>query len=154
VRLADTDNAIVVHNLFVNVSEELVAAKVATDRSLNGRNLTSTGNEILNNIVVDQGKPILFGEPGNVADYNVYVSTKAGEAAMKDSGAHSVAIFGEIAFDADRLLLTWNSPSGLPTAPLVKNCELDFFNLERTADRNTPGPFLELARPVTLQLRR
>ena len=71
VRLADTDNAIVAHNFFGRVAEELVVAKVATDRSLHGRRLTSTGNRILNNIIVDQGKPILSGDPSNVADYNV-----------------------------------------------------------------------------------
>jgi hypothetical protein len=47
VRLADTDNAIVAHNFFGRVSEELVVAKVATDRSLNGRKLTSTGNRVV-----------------------------------------------------------------------------------------------------------
>jgi hypothetical protein len=153
VRLADTDNAIVAHNFFARVSEELVVAKVATDRSLNGRQLTSTGNRIVNNVVVDQGKPIFFADAGNVADYNVYVSTQADRAAIKDSGEHSVAIQGDVTFDAGRLLLSWKSASPLPTAPLLKDCELDFFGLERTADRNVPGPFLGLANPVTLQLR-
>src|SRR5208337_1581703 len=50
VRLADTDNAIVAHNFFGHVGEELVVAVVATDRSSNGRRLTSTGNRILNNV--------------------------------------------------------------------------------------------------------
>jgi hypothetical protein len=153
VRLADTDNAIVAHNFFGRVSEELVVAKVATDRSLGGRRLTSTGNRIVNNVVVDQGKPILFADPGNVADYNVYVSTQAARAAMKDTGEHSVAIQGDVTFDEGRLLLVWKSASPLPTAPLLKECELDFFGLERTADRNVAGPFLGLANPVTLQLR-
>ncbi|MGO8786041.1 MAG: right-handed parallel beta-helix repeat-containing protein [Terriglobia bacterium] len=153
VRLADTDNAIVAHNFFGRVSEELVVARVATDRSSNGRRLTSTGNRILNNTVVDQGKPISSGDSSNVADYNVYVSTRAGEIAMKDSGEHSVAIHGEVAFDADRLLLIWRADSPLPTAPLLKNCELDFFGRERKADQNVSGPFLGLAGPATLLLR-
>jgi hypothetical protein len=102
---------------------------------------------------VDQGKPILFADPSNVADYNVYVSTLAAQAAMKDTGEHSVAIQGEVTFDEGRLLLSWKSGSPLPTAPLWKDCELDFFGLERTADRNVPGPFLGLANPVTLRLR-
>jgi hypothetical protein len=153
VRLADTDNAIVAHNFFGRVSEELVVAKVATDRSLNGRKLTSTGNRIVNNVVVDQGKPIFFEDAGNVADYNVYVSTQAGRTAMKDAGEHSVAMQGDVAFDEGRLLLTWKSAAPLPTAPIVRDCELDFFGLQRTADRNFPGPFLGLANPVTLELR-
>jgi hypothetical protein len=153
VRLADTGNAIVAHNFFGRVSEELVVAKVATDRSLGGRKLTSTGNQIVNNVVVDQGKPIFFEDAGNVADYNVYVSTQAGRTAMKDAGEHSVAIQGDVAFDEGRLLLSWKTASSLPTAPIVKGFEFDFFGLERTADRNVPGPFLGLANPVTLRLR-
>ncbi len=153
VRLADTDNAIVAHNFFGRVAEELVVAVVATDRSSNGRRLTSTGNRILNNIVVDQGKPILSGDPSNVADYNVYVSTEAGEDVMKDSGQHSVALHGAVSFDAERWQLSWRPDSPLPTAPLVKNCELDFFQRERIAGRNVPGPFLGLANSAILQLR-
>jgi hypothetical protein len=153
VRLADTGNAIVAHNFFGRVSEELVVAKVATDRSLGGRKLTSTGNQIVNNVVVDQGKPIFFEDAGNVADYNVYVSTQAGRTAMKDAGEHSVAIQGDVAFDEGRLLLSWKSASSLPTAPILKGLEVDFFGLERTADRNVPGPFLGLANPVILRLR-
>jgi hypothetical protein len=153
VRLADTDNAIVAYNFFGRVSEELVASKVATDRSINGRKLTSTGNRVVNNVVVDQGKPILFEDPSNVADYNVYVSTQADRTAMKDAGEHSVAIQGDVTFDEGRLLLSWKSASPLPTPPILKGFEWDFFGLERTADRNVPGPFLGLANPVTLQLR-
>jgi hypothetical protein len=63
VRLADTDNAIIAHNLLANVSEEQVVCMVATDRSLGGRRLTSTGNQIVNNIIADQGKPILSEDP-------------------------------------------------------------------------------------------
>jgi hypothetical protein len=153
VRLADSDNAIVAHNFFARVSEELVASKVATDRSLNGRKLTSTGNRVVNNVVVDQGKPILFQDPSNVADYNVYVSTQADRTAVKDAGGHSVAIHAEVTFDEGRLLLSWKSDSPLPTAPILKGFELDFFGLEPTADQNVPGPFLGLANPVTFQLR-
>jgi alpha-L-arabinofuranosidase len=152
VRLADTDNSIVAHNLFGHVSEELVVARVATNRSLNRRSLTSTGNRIVNNFIVDQGKPFLSGDTSNVADYNVYVSTLPGKVAMKDTGEHSVAINGDITFDADHLVLKWKSTSGLPIVPLIKNCELDFFKHDRTPDHNVPGPFLGMKSHVTLQL--
>jgi hypothetical protein len=71
----------------------------------------------------------------------------------RPSCKHSVAIHGEMAFDADRLLLSWKSASRLPAAPLVKSCEWDFFRRERTQNHNVPGPFLGLENPVTLQLR-
>jgi hypothetical protein len=72
---------------------------------------------------------------------------------MKDSGQHSVELHGAVTFDADRLLLIWKSDSPLPTAPILKNCESDFFRRERTRDQNIPGPFLGLANPATFQLR-
>jgi alpha-L-arabinofuranosidase len=153
VRLADTDNAIVAHNLFGHVSGEVVLAKVATDRSSNGRKLTSTGNQIINNVIVDNGQPILAVDPSNVTDYNIYVSTQPGQPAMPDSGRHSVAIAGEMTFDGDRLLLTWKSAARLPVVPIITNCERDFFAHARTMDQNVPGPFQGLANPVTLQLR-
>jgi hypothetical protein len=152
VRIADTDNTIVAHNFFANVIEELVMAKVATDRTLHGRKLTSTGNQFVNNIVVDQGKPILFEDKSNIADYNVYVSTQIGKTAWKDSGPHSLAIHATVGFDEKQLLLSWASDSSLPVVPVVKNCVADIFRRQRTADQNLPGPFLGLAGSVTLQL--
>jgi alpha-L-arabinofuranosidase len=153
VRLADTDQAIVAHNFFARVTEELVFAEVATDRSLNGRRLSCTGNRIVNNVVVDQGKPVLSGDPSNVADYNVYLFTRAEQTAIRDSGKHSEVSQGTVSFNADRLLLTWEPESPLPVVPIVKNCELDFFGRERTPTGNIPGPFLGLANRTTLQLR-
>jgi alpha-N-arabinofuranosidase len=152
VRIADTDNTIIAHNLFSNVSEELVFTKVATDRSLGGRRLTSTGNRIINNLVVDQGKPFISGDPSNVADYNVYISTKTGKIPVKDSGEHSLSINGEMAFKSDNLILTWKSGSSLPTVPLVKSCEYDFFGRGRSTVQNVPGPFLGMENTVTLKL--
>ncbi len=152
VYLCDTDNTIVVHNLFGNVSEEQVVAKVKTDRSLGGRKLTATGNKIVNNIIADQGKPIFSGDPGNLTDYNIYVSALPGKSEMKDPGIHSVAIQGKIKFDEAHLLLSWESGSLLPLVPLLKNCELDFFNNERPKDRCVPGPFRGLDNKAIVQL--
>ena len=154
VRIADTDNTIIAHNLFANVSEELVFAKVATDRSLGGRRLTSTGNRIVNNLAVDQGKQIVTDDPSNVADYNVYISTKTDKKAAKDTGEHSLAINGEMSFDDDDQLLFWKSGSVLPTVPLVKSCESDFFGRARTTVQNVPGPFQGMGNPAILNLKK
>jgi alpha-L-arabinofuranosidase len=153
VRLCDTDNVIVAHNLFGHVADELVMCRVAGNRTLGGRKVTSNGNRVVNNFIVDQGKPVLFDDPSNVADCNVYVSTHVDQTATTDSGEHSMAIHGDITFDGDRLLLTWKSAARLPMAPILKNCELDFFRRERTENHNVPGPFLGLENPATLQLR-
>ena len=154
VRIADTDNSIIAHNLFGHVTEELVVSKVATDRSLGGRRLTSKGNRFINNLIVGRGKPILFEDQSNVADYNAYISDKQGYAVMKDSGENSVSIPGEIEVDTDNWILSWKSATSLPLAPPVKFCETDFFRQERTQNRNFPGPFLGMENQVTLLLKR
>lgn len=152
VRLADTDNTVVAHNLLVNVTEGQVVARVATDRSLGGRKLTSTRNQVLNNIFVNQGKPVIFMDLSNIADYNMYITTVEGKSVMKDKGANSKVIQGNITLDEDNLFLIWETFSVLPSVPVIKNCELDFFNNSRTSDLNIPGPFQGFYNKVTLQL--
>jgi len=152
VRLADTDNTIVAHNLFVNVTEGQVVARVATDRSLGGRKLTSTNNQVINNIIVNPGKPVTFEDPSNIADYNMYISTKESKSVMKDKGANSKVIQGNITLDEDNLFLTWRTSSALPSVPVIKNCEFDFFNNPRNSGYNLPGPFQGLSNLATLQL--
>lgn len=152
VRLADTDNAIVAHNLLVNVTEGQVVARVATDRSLGGRKLTSTKNQVINNIIVNPGKPVTFVDPSNIADYNMYISTLESKSVMKDKGANSKVIQGNITLDEDNLFLTWRTSSALPSVPVIKNCEFDFFNNPRNSGYNVPGPFQVLSNLATLQL--
>lgn len=150
--MADTDNSIVAHNLLVNVTEGQVVARVATDRSLGGRKLTSTKNQVLNNIIVNPGKPVIFADPSNIADYNMYLFTTESKSVMKDKGANSRVIQGNIALDENDLFLTWQTSSVLPSVPVIKNCELDFFNNSRTSELNMPGPFQGFYNMVTLQL--
>ncbi len=152
VRVADSDNVIIAYNLFGHVSEELVVARVATDRTSNGRKLTSTGNRILNNLVVDQGKPIDSGDPSNLADYNIYVSAQTPLKPVKDAGEHSTSIRADVQFDPIRMKLTWKSPDPIPAVPGVKYCEEDFFHRKRTTENNIAGPFLGLTNPAILQL--
>ena len=144
VRLADSDDIVVAHNLFAHVSEEQIFAKVATDRDLNDRKLTSTGNQIVNNIFVDPGKPIASGDASNFADNNIYVSTLTGITAARDAGPHSLATFGRPNFNKQKLSLSWSSNSHLPNVPLVNGCDRDFFGHLRTPAHNIPGPFLNL----------
>jgi hypothetical protein len=153
VRAADTDNLLIEHNLFGRITEELVFAKVATDRTLNGRRLTSTRNRVVNNIFVDVSKPLAFGDSSNVADYNVYVSTLDGSSlVVKDGGQHTIAIHGKVEFTGCELLLTWNTPQSLSSIPLLRGGDQDLFGGQCTADFNDPGPYLDLSSPETLQL--
>ncbi len=133
VRLADTDRSVVAHNLFVRVAGDLVYARVATERSLGGRPLTSTENRVVNNIFVDAARPVAFGDPSNVADYNLYVTTGGGEPPAVP-GAHSVVIDGQITIDSVRHLLDWRPAAALPEVPRVAGCDRDFFGVPRDGD--------------------
>jgi hypothetical protein len=152
VRVADSDNTLIAHNLFGYVSGELVVAKVATDRTLNGRRLTSTRNRFLNNLVIDQGKPIDSSDPSNVADHNVYVSTHENSAPVKDSGEHSISIYAEVQFDPVEMQLSWKIAQPLPTVPAVDYCAEDFFKRKRTVGNTVAGPFTALTNSATLQM--
>jgi alpha-L-arabinofuranosidase len=152
VRAADTDNLIIAHNLFGRITEDLVYAKVATDRSIRGRKLTSTGNKVLNNIVVDAARPIVWSDPSNTADYNVYVSTRAGSAQVRDAGAHTVAVTGDVQFDERAMRLSWKPGQALNAAPPVAGCPEDFHGRARTAENNVAGPFLAFFNPATVEL--
>ena len=88
----------------------------------------------------------------NIADYNMYISTIEGKSVMKDKGANSKVIQGNITLDEDNLFLTWRTSSALPSVPVIKNCEFDFFNNPRNSGYNVPGPFQGLSNLATLQL--
>jgi hypothetical protein len=152
IRAADTDNLVIAHNLFGRIAEDLVYARVATDRSIRGRKLTSTGNRVLNNIFVDVRKPIASGDPSNAADYNVYVSTQAGSAQVRDSGPHTVSITGDVQFDEREMRLTWKPGQALSAAPPVAGCPEDFYGRARSTENNVPGPFLAFSNPATVEL--
>jgi hypothetical protein len=143
---------VIAHNLFGRVTEDLVYAKVATDRSIGGRKLTATGNMVLNNIFVDTAQPIAWSGTGNTADYNVYVSTRPGSAQVRDSGPHTVAVTGDVQFDERGMRLSWKPGQALDAAPPVAGCPEDFHGRPRTAENNVPGPFLAFSNRATVEL--
>ena len=152
VRVADTDNLTIAHNLFGLIKEDLVYARVATDRSLGGRKLTSTGNRIVNNIFVDAARPIILNA-GNTADYNVYLSTTSGEPVKPLTGeTHSVSMKGEVRFDGRGLLLTWNPERTLPFVPAIGGCDRDFAGQPWDAGGVTPGPFGALRHSTSVDI--
>jgi alpha-N-arabinofuranosidase len=153
VRAADTDQLIVAHNLFGRIKEELVIARVATDRSLGGRRLTASNNRVVNNIFVDAEKPINFGDTSNTADYNVYLSTGDRPGAGPLPGeVHSVMMRGDVSLDSRDLVLMWKPGLALPMVPVIGNCDRDFAGRERTGATTVPGPFLGLSHATTFKL--
>jgi hypothetical protein len=59
----------------------------------------------------------------------------------------------DVAFDADRMFLTWTATGQIPAAPIIKGCELDFFRRERDRENNIAGPFLAFRQPAAVRLR-
>jgi len=153
VRAADTDYLIIAHNLFARTKDDLVLARVATDRSLGGRKLTSTNNRVVNNVFFDAERPLNFGDPSNTADYNVYVSSTERPAVQPlASETHSAAISGAARLDVQRLLLEWRPGAALPAAPPIKHCERDLAGRERDSAGTAPGPFAGMAQAATFRL--
>jgi alpha-N-arabinofuranosidase len=154
VRVADTDNLTVAHNLIGRTTEDLIFAKVATDRSLRGRRLTSTGNRVVNNIFFEPGKPIAF-DPGNAADYNIYVSRRDGPAVKPSLGEkNSITLTAEVKFESQDLLLDFRPAQQLPAVPALPPCLRDFFGEKREGEWTVPGPFLAPIHPVSVRLGR
>jgi hypothetical protein len=154
VRVADSDFTVVAHNLFGRVRGDLVLARVATERSLGGRKLTSNSNRVVNNIFVDPKRPINFGDPSNTAEYNVYVFTGANGVKPVPSEKDGVVIKGSVSLNDKELLLTWRPDAALPSVPAVKGCDRDFAGRERTGDSTVPGPFLGLSGAAGFRLGR
>jgi hypothetical protein len=140
VKAGDTDQLTVAHNLLGLVREELVFAKVITDRSLGGRKMTATGNKVINNIFFEPGKPIAF-DAGNTASYNLYVSSRE-TAVMKHAAEEdSPALTADVRLKLEELLIEWQPGKLLPAVPLVSRCDRDFFGSAREGALTVPGPF-------------
>ena len=101
---------------------------------------------------MNPGRPVSFGDPGNKADYNIYIPGSAGQTLIKDSGLNSVLIDADVELDTESQLLKWVSAYSLPKVPLIEHCETDYFGNIRKEGYNLPGPFQALGYEVTLKL--
>ncbi len=153
VRAADTDFLVVAHNLFGRVKDDLVMARVATNRALGGRKLTATNNRVVNNVFVEAERPLNLGDPSNRAENNVYMK-RPGQAGLKplDAENGSVLMEGTAVFDYKTLTLSWRRGGALPCAPMIGGVSRDFHGRERQADLNTAGPFSGLRGPAEFLL--
>lgn len=152
----DTDSLLIYHNLIGNVSGNVVHAIVQTDRSLNGRKLTSESNRILNNIFIN-GLPIKFDPSTNISDYNLYASTcypsfNSEEIQKQKEDLHSQFLKAKITFDPKVMYFTWKSNMDLRKVPSIPGVSFDFFNNPGATDFTVPGPFLLLNKSARLLL--
>lgn len=155
VRAADTDELVVAHNLFGRVKGDLVVGRVATDRSLGGRKLTATNNRVVNNVFVESGRPLNFGDPSNRAENNVYVSAGGGAGVRPLEGERGSKVMdGAVSLDEKSLVLSWRMSSPLPSVPVVPGVGRDFHGRERLGPVNAPGPFTGQGRTGEFRLSR
>lgn len=149
-----TDKLIVAQNLIGRCDNSGLFAITRPDRRGSG---TGTGNVISNNIFAKcDTSAIVFLNPGNEADGNVYVGMPArflgyGEGDAKQFAdleswrhahgwdIHSVVDDAEVDFDPDTLELTMTSRRPLPTVRTVNHIDTDILGQD-TGETRAPGP--------------
>jgi hypothetical protein len=146
VYLGDTDEATIAHNLIGPSTGTGVLSLVATQRSLNGRPLTSKRNRVVNNIIFPK-VPISFADPENLSDFNMFSDPTGGFDLEKwqekgwDTNSTTVRI--DASLDREALILDWNPVALFSRVPSLKLQMRDFWDQERQEGRVVPGPFLE-----------
>lgn len=141
----DTDYLMVYHNLVAHVTGNVVHAIVQTDRYQNGRKLTAEENKVFNNIFID-GNPFRFSATSNMADHNLYMSTREpnffdpstlGKANLDQN---SIFLRGQVDFNRDTQAIFWNKQIKPALVPALKEVTLDFHGKPRKSE-TLPGPF-------------
>jgi alpha-N-arabinofuranosidase len=154
----DTDYLMVYHNLVANTTGPVVHAVVATKRRLNDEWLTANNNKVSNNIFIDGGSPIVFGNENNVANHNLYVTTtnpsKIDLVSWQKEGygtdSKEIGAFAE--FIPDILHFIWDSNGTIINVPMLKEVDVDFYGESRKGDQTIPGPFLSVSKHESLLL--
>jgi hypothetical protein len=151
-----TDKLIVAQNLIGRCDNSGLFAITRPDRRGSG---TGMGNIVSNNIFVTcDTSAIVFLNPANQADGNVYVSLPAGFQGYGEGDAkqyvdlpawraahgwdtNSVMADAQIAFDPDTLHLTMATRQPLPSVRAVNHIDTDIFG-QHSGDTRAPGPLV------------
>ncbi len=153
----DTDHLMVYHNLVANITGNVVHAIVQTDRYQNGRKLTAEENKIYNNIFIN-GLPMLFSSSSNVADHNLYISSKEPnyfdlKGIQKSKlDKRSDSIRANVDFNSQIVFFRLDSSGEIKKVPLLDEVSHDFFNEMKIGYSTMPGPFNNLSKNKTILL--
>lgn len=152
----DTDNLVIAHNLVASCTGFGVHTRVATDRSVDGRRVTSRDNRVLNNVFYKTAAPIRFEDDQNFSEHNVFadLSNRFDLGAWRESGRdlESVTLAIDLEFNPETLELQWNGPP-LPQFEAVDHVNVDYRGAKRPGEAATAGPFEErFTAPITLNL--
>ena len=136
----DTDSLVIAHNFIGRSTGPSIVSRVGTDRTLNGRPLTSKHNQILYNVLYETRSPFVQ-DPENVVDHNVYASEAvANESRAAGFDEQSTIVALDADFDPEETMLRMNVPQLLPQRPALPRLHRDFFGMPR-AQEATVGPF-------------
>ncbi|MCG8607932.1 right-handed parallel beta-helix repeat-containing protein, partial [bacterium] len=148
----NTDSLTVAYNLIGPSSGPGILSKVGTDRSLNGRPLTSRHNRIFNNIFY-QAHPMQIEDPDNTSNHNVFSSEFNLVEWQKhgfDRSSHQLEM--TISLDKEYTELTIETQELLPIFKNNTFREFDFFD-KSEVNQMPAGPFADrFARPVVLNI--
>jgi len=144
----DCDELVVAHNLVVRSSDAGVRMQICQGREVGGRLSTAKRNKILNNILVDNGRPLAISDAENTIDYNVF-SPGHGPfdlaAWQKGRGwdRHSVVADIDVRLNLQTLELTLSARAALPKCPLIPGLRFDFLGNARPGPETIAGPLAD-----------
>lgn len=141
VSLYDTDLTTVTNNFFGHV-KQAISSRVNTNRSLNGRPLTSKDNRIVHNIFYQVKEESVIQSKANFSDFNLFASgneTQLINWQSKEWDINSVQIPMKADFNEDNLELTIKTDESFPVLTHELPVSTDLFGSPRS--KQVPGPF-------------
>lgn len=136
----DTDSLLIAHNLIGPCTKSSILMEVNTDRTLNGRKLTSRHHRVMNNIFYETPQ-ISIEDPDNYSDLNLFSNDyKLPDAQNNKWDLHSKRHHLKMSLNRENLKLQIESDSPLPLHALDSFFIRDFSNSKRV-ESAYPGPF-------------
>ena len=149
----DSDSLIIAHNLIGPCTNTGVYTNQITDRILQGREMTSRHNRVVNNIFYTEN-PIYFGDPENISDMNLY-KAGFGLSEWQHSGFDKLSVMRDfnISFNREKLELTFKGIEDVPLSRTESFFGFDFFVNRRPA-KSCAGPFQTIEKVLVIDPRR
>ena len=116
-----------------------VSSRINTQRSLEGRPLTSRNNTIKNNIFYRNRAQLVIEDQENVSDHNIFAwdNLLFQQDAGFDENSHQINLTLEWFPDDKEIAMTTSAV--LPVVPLLLYCQTDFWGNIRPEERALPG---------------
>jgi len=145
----DCDELTIAQNLVVGSSDAAIRMQVCGGRQVLGRLSTAKRNQILGNILTDNGSMLAISDPENTSDGNLFgVSRKPFDldAWRKERGWDRSSTVAQIEarLDPERLELTWVVRGNVHESSRPKAITHDFFDRPYRTALSPPGPWASI----------